>query len=51
MNFWQRLSRFGIGIVLGIALSLYFLAAAAVVLGFRQPKFEPPSLKGRATRP
>ena len=24
MNFWQRLSRFGIGIVLGIALSLYF---------------------------
>ncbi|MDA0729773.1 MAG: hypothetical protein O3B70_08800 [Bacteroidetes bacterium] len=24
MNFWQRLSRFGIGIVLGIGLSLYF---------------------------
>ena len=24
MNFWQRLSRFGIGIVIGIALSLYF---------------------------
>ena len=24
MNFWQRLSRFGIGIMLGIALSLYF---------------------------
>ena len=24
MNFWQRLSRFGIGILLGTALSLYF---------------------------
>jgi hypothetical protein len=24
MNFWQRLSRFGIGIVLGVGLSLYF---------------------------
>ena len=24
MNFWQRLFRFGIGIVIGIALSLYF---------------------------
>ena len=24
MNFWQRLSRFGIGIFLGTALSLYF---------------------------
>ena len=27
MNFWQRLSRFGIGIVLGIALSLYFFGS------------------------
>ena len=24
MNFWQRLSRFGIGIFLGTALSMYF---------------------------
>ena len=27
MNFWQRLSRFGIGIVIGIALSLYFFGS------------------------
>ena len=27
MNFWQRLSRFGIGILLGIALSLYFFGS------------------------
>ena len=27
MNFWQRFSRFGIGIVLGIALSLYFFGS------------------------
>jgi len=24
MNFWQRLSRYGIGVILGIGLSLYF---------------------------
>ena len=24
MNFWQRLSRFAVGIVIGVALSLYF---------------------------
>ncbi len=27
MNFWQRLFRFGIGITLGVALSLYFFGS------------------------
>ena len=27
MNFWQRLTRYGIGIVLGIAISIYFFGS------------------------